>query len=113
MAQEKQIYRGTFTMMSRKIATALATVATVTSSADASPLEKVITMLEDLQIEVVTEGKAEANTYDKFACFCKDVTSEKMDAIQTGQDEQESLLADIESETATREELDGDIAEFL
>merc|ERR1719265_1536517 len=69
-------------------------------------------MLEDLQTEVVTEGRAEAKTYDKFACFCKDMTKEKVDAIKTGQDDQESLTADIEDLSARRDKLDEKIAEL-
>merc|ERR1719460_1678413 len=70
-------------------------------------------MMEDMQTAVVTEGKAEAKTYDKFACFCKDMTNEKTDAIKAGQDEVETLTADIEELTAKREKLDEEIAEFL
>merc|ERR1719281_2398431 len=70
-------------------------------------------MLEDLQTQVVTEGKAEAKTYDKFACFCKDMTNEKTDAITTGQDEQATLTADIEELQARREKLDEEIAGLL
>merc|ERR1712182_59545 len=77
-----------------------------------TPLEKVIIRLEDLQTEVVTEGKAEAKTYDKFACFCKDMTKEKTEAIKAGQDEQASLTADIEDLTAKREKLDSEISEL-
>jgi predicted nucleic acid-binding Zn-ribbon protein len=79
---------------------------------DVTPLEKVIIMLEDLQTEVVTEGKAEAKTYDKFACFCKDMTKEKTDAIKAGQDEQEALQSAIEELTAKREKLDEKISEL-
>merc|ERR550514_1086639 len=38
-------------------------------------------MLENLQTQVITEGKAEAKTYDKFACFCKDM-SEQTEIIE-------------------------------
>jgi len=69
-------------------------------------------MLEDLQTEIVTEGKAEAKTYDKFACFCKDMTKEKVEAIKKGQDEQESLTADIEELSSKREKLDEEIGEL-
>jgi len=82
------------------------------TDAEVTPIEKVIIMLEDLQTEVVTEGKAEAKTYDKFACFCKDMTKEKVDAIKSGQDEQETLTADIEELTAKRDKLDEKIAEL-
>merc|ERR1719359_1569694 len=85
---------------------------TVGVATDVTPLEKVIIMLEDLQTQVVTEGKAEAKTYDKFACFCKDMTKEKVDAIKSGQDEQETLTADIEELTAKRDKLDEKIAEL-
>merc|ERR1719191_190928 len=87
--------------------------ATVATSAEVTPVEKVIIMMEDMQTAVVTEGKAEAKTYDKFACFCKDMTNEKTDAIKAGQDAVETLTADIEELQAKRQELDEQIAEFL
>merc|ERR1719409_1405969 len=85
---------------------------TAATSSDVTPLEKVIIMLEDLQTEVVTEGKAEAKTYDKFACFCKDMTKEKTEAIEAGQEEQGVLQSAIEELVSDRDGLDEDIAMF-
>merc|ERR1719213_909000 len=78
-------------------------------ASDVSPVEKVVTMLEDLQTQVVVEGKAEAKTYDKFACFCKDMTAEKTDAINAGTDKSVDLSALIEQLTNDRSEADDDI----
>lgn len=83
-----------------------------TSSGEVTPLEKVIIMLEDLQTEVVTEGKAEAKTYDKFACFCKDMTAEKSEAIKSGGETKAELEGHIEELITTRDGLDDQIAEF-
>jgi len=84
----------------------LALLLGVTSAAavTVSPVEKVITLLEDLKTQVETEGKAEATTYDKFACFCKEKTNDKSDAITTGNDSIDQLSADIASNTALKAE---------
>merc|ERR1719223_2134989 len=58
-------------------------------------VDKVVSMLEDLQLQVLAEGEAEAATYNKFACFCKTTQNEKSDAINTGKDDKSSLTADI------------------
>merc|ERR1719428_659260 len=76
-----------------------------------TPMEKVITLLEDLQAEVESDGKAEATSYDVFACFCKDTTGTKSDAIMTGQDEIDRLSAEIESKTAEAAELSTEVLE--
>merc|ERR1719408_1134020 len=78
---------------------------------DVSPIQKVVTMLEDLQTQVVTEGKAEAKTYDKFACFCKDMSEEKSWDIEDGQDAAADLLATVNQLTADRDGLDEVITE--
>lgn len=77
----------------------------------ASPVEKVITMLEDLQVQVINEGKAEAKTYDSFACFCKDVSTEKSDNIADGQNAVDTLTSTIGSLTADRNAIDDEISE--
>jgi len=64
-----------------------------------SPVEKVITLLEDLKTETEDEGKKEASTYDTFACFCKDTTKEKSDAIKTEQDNIDEFAATLEEQT--------------
>merc|ERR1719359_1647624 len=81
-------------------------------ASDVSPVEKVVTMLEDLQTQVVVEGKAEAKTYDKFACFCKDMRAEKTDAINAGTDKSADLSALIEQLTNDRSEADDSINEL-
>merc|ERR1719420_2846513 len=66
---------------------------------EVSPVEKVITLLEDLKTETEEEGKAEASTYDTFACFCKDTTKEKSDAIKEEQDNIDEFPATLEEQT--------------
>jgi molybdopterin-guanine dinucleotide biosynthesis protein len=78
---------------------------------EGSPLEKVVTMLEDLQTEVLVEGQAEAKTYDKFACFCRDMTEEKTEFIQDNTDWLAELEASIAGQFTKREKHDLKIQE--
>jgi hypothetical protein len=86
-------------------------LAGVASGVEVSPVEKVISLLEDLISETESEGTAEASTYDEFACFCKTTTTEKSTSVTNGQDNIESLSASISEKTATRSEKIDEIAE--
>jgi DNA repair exonuclease SbcCD ATPase subunit len=77
-----------------------------------TPIEKVVTMLSDIQLQIITEGKAEAITYDKFACFCKDMTAEKTEAVTEGEDYVDEYTAAIGQLTADRDEADDQINEL-
>merc|ERR1719183_885221 len=81
-----------------------ANAALARSSSQVTPVEKVIQLLEDLKAEVVASGEAEAKTYEEYACFCKDTTGKKSDSITSGEDNIESLSAEIGAKTAEKEE---------
>jgi len=83
----------------------------VEDNSEVSPIEKVLTMMEDLMTETLVEGKAEAKTYDKFACFCKDMSEEKTYAISENTDYLAELEATIATQISKRTTLDGEIAE--
>jgi hypothetical protein len=75
-------------------------------------VDKVITMLEELQLQVLAEGEQEAATYNKFSCFCKTTQKDKTDAIKTGKDDKASLSADIKKLSGERDALDVKIAKL-
>jgi len=65
-----------------------------------TPVEKVITLLEDLKEEVEHEGETEAATYDTFSCFCKSMTETKAQAIKDEQDNIEGFAATLQEQTS-------------
>merc|ERR1719230_1580671 len=91
----------------------------VATGTGVTPVEKVITLMEELKTEVEDEGKSEAKLYDEFACFCKDTTKEKSDAIKTEQDNIEEYAAAMQENTELSaakgveiQELDQEIADI-
>jgi len=74
-------------------------------------VNKAVDLLEDLQSQVLAEGEKEAATYNKFACFCKDTTRDKLTSIQTGEDRKAELIADINSVSSERDQLDDKITD--
>merc|ERR1712137_336769 len=72
-------------------------------------VKKVIELLDDLKATVSSEGEKEAKSYNKFACFCKDTTAEKQNAITRGEDDTDGLSTHISSLADKRDELDKNI----
>jgi len=91
---------------------AVAAAVRLADLAAVTPIEKVLTLLEDLQKQVKDEGTAEAETYDKFACFCKDKETEKAEAISTGETEIETMTADLLELEAKKSQLTATIQEL-
>merc|ERR1719247_2704515 len=81
-------------------------------SADVTPVQKVIQMVEELQAKVSAEGKAEAETYDEFACFCKSKTDEKVKAIAEEEQTVKDLQSKIAGLSADRDTLDQEIQDL-
>merc|ERR1719440_35227 len=63
----------------------------------ATPVDKVITLLTKLSKQVQEEGVAEAASYDKYACFCKDQADSKTYVIAKSDKKIEELEAAIEA----------------
>merc|ERR1719316_747956 len=70
-----------------------------------SPVERVVTLLRDLQTQVTAEGTEEATTYDTFACHCKDTTEAKVESITTREGEVKTYTADAAQLTAETDQL--------
>jgi len=93
-------------------ATAVLLVHALAANEEVTPIEKVLTMMKDLQEKVVIEGKHEAVTYDKYACFCKDSTNEKAEAIEEQQNTVDALVAKINALNSDRNTIDDKIEEL-
>lgn len=48
----------------------------------ASPVEKVVKLLEELKTTIEKDGKVEQGMYDKYACWCEETTQRKAKAIE-------------------------------
>jgi outer membrane murein-binding lipoprotein Lpp len=84
----------------------------VVRGAEVTPLEKVTGLLESLSKKIAEEGKEEAASYDKYACFCKEQVDEKTFAIEKSQGKIEYLSADIKELTTKIADLSGDVSEL-
>jgi septal ring factor EnvC (AmiA/AmiB activator) len=77
-----------------------------------SPLERVVTLLSELETEVQNDGASSAEAYKKFACFCQTETDTKHAEITDGEDDVSTLKTEIADLQATRTELNQDIMDL-
>merc|ERR1719198_2280257 len=94
-------------------------VATATSSATAAsvgsefrgsnPIRKVVTMLQDMQKTVESEGKKEEDLFEKFMCYCSGGEGALDASITQGKAQIEQLTATIERGTAEKSQLEQDL----
>merc|ERR1719389_1549580 len=93
-------------------ATLFLSAALVSQATDATPIEKVIQMLGDLQTKIIGEGNDAQKVYDEFAEFCEDRSKNVGFEIKTGKAEVKDLNAAIANEAAKAESLNAKIEEL-
>merc|ERR1719380_251975 len=91
----------------------LALAAFSSAGADqASPIEKVLEMMSDLETKIIGEGKEAQKAYDEYSEWCEDRSTQLGFEIKTGKAEVEELKATIEEETSSSAALESKIEEL-
>eukprot|EP00445_Apocalathium_hangoei_P045255 CAMPEP_0203987394 /NCGR_PEP_ID=MMETSP0360-20130528/6732_1 /ASSEMBLY_ACC=CAM_ASM_000342 /TAXON_ID=268821 /ORGANISM="Scrippsiella Hangoei, Strain SHTV-5" /LENGTH=164 /DNA_ID=CAMNT_0050927025 /DNA_START=60 /DNA_END=551 /DNA_ORIENTATION=- len=68
-----------------------------------NPIRKVVTLLQDMQNKVTSEGEKEKELYEKFMCFCKTGTGDLAASIADAEAKMPELTSEI---TASEEKLE-------
>jgi len=76
------------------------TVAATASANDASPIEKIIQMIGDLETKIIGEGETSQKTYEEFSEWCEETSKNLQFEIKTGKGQVADLQATITKDTA-------------
>merc|ERR1719198_430458 len=82
------------------------------SASQASPIEKILEMISDLQAKVIAEGADAQKAYDEYAEWCSDRSTNLGFEIKTGKANVAELKATIEDETSKSAALETKIEEL-
>merc|ERR1719460_44340 len=81
------------------------------SEAQANPIRRVVTLLQDMQKEIEAEGDKEKELYEKFMCFCTGNTDNLSKAAEEAAAKIEELNAKIKSDQAEKAQLGQDLVQ--
>ena len=84
----------------------------VASASQASPIEKILEMISNLQAKVISEGEEAQKAYDEYAEWCEDRSTNLGFEIKTGKANVAELQATIEADTSESAALETKIEEF-
>merc|ERR1719420_2132287 len=81
----------------------------LTLQAEANPIRKVVTLLQDMQAEITAEGEKEKDLFDKFMCYCNGNTDGMSKSAEEAAQRITELKAKLEAETAEKTGLDQEL----
>ena len=82
------------------------------AAATTSPVEKVVTVLQNMQDQLKADAKKDAEMNEKMSCWCDTNTAEKNAAVEHAEKTIASLTASIEAGTAKSAELKTTLAKL-
>jgi len=86
-------------------------VEALTLQAEANPIRKVVTILQDMQKEIEAEGEKEQGLFDKFMCFCEGNTDGMSASVEKASQDIVELKSKLEAEKAEKTQLDQELVQ--
>merc|ERR1719316_924097 len=77
----------------------------------ANPIRKVVTLMQNMQKEIETEGAKEQELYDKFMCFCQNNDGSLEKAAEDAKAKIEDLEGQVKAEEAEKSQLTQEVAQ--
>merc|ERR1719389_254669 len=90
-------------------ATVLSLAAASSEAAQANPIRKVVTMLQNMEKKVTAEGEKEKALFDKYMCYCKTSGGDLQKSISDAETKAPQLEADIKEAEAKKVQDDEDV----
>jgi len=87
----------------------VATATTALEATGASPVQKVVKLLEDIKVELEQEAEKDQENYEKLACWCATNDKAKTQAIK----DNTARLAELKSEIEERQSKDQKLAQSI
>jgi len=79
--------------------------------AEANPIRKVVTILQDMKKELEEEGDVEKDMFDKFMCYCDGNTEGMSKAVEEAGQKITELKSKLEAEKAEKAQLDQELVQ--
>merc|ERR1719460_2752834 len=76
---------------------------------EANPIRKVVTLLQDMQKEIETEGETEQKMFDKFMCYCDGNTDGMGKNVEEAAQTITELTSKLAAEKAEKSQLDQEL----
>jgi chromosome segregation ATPase len=79
------------------------------AEANANPIRKVVTMLQNMQKKVTAEGEKEKELFDKFMCYCKNGAGSLQDSIGKAENKIPQVDTSIREAVAQKAQLESEL----
>jgi chromosome segregation ATPase len=78
----------------------------------ANPIRKIVTMLQQMQVEIETEAEESKKMYEKFMCFCDSNIAQTTKEIDDGTELVGQLESEIKGLTGANAQIDSELTEL-
>jgi chromosome segregation ATPase len=96
-------------MLSKVAALSVMASGALASASEANPIRRVVTLMQDMQKELESEGAKEDDLFKKFSCYCSGNTDNLSKAAEEAAAQIEELTAKVKAEKAEKKQTEEEL----